>query len=964
MLNLVSLLRLVIKRLWHNPGLTISALAGMVCVLALTISVPVFSNAVTREMLRRELAQQAEDTRRSLFSMHFYYNDTSPPYVLDVDTSRKLAEYIAARLEDLAGFKVKQVVTQIESPGLPMRAMQGGVYDDDNLPLKSLRFVSEETLPEHAQVILGQWPAVGGPITGPIEIAIHERMADGMGINVGEQYSLGQGIEVEVAAVWREIDPREEFWFNSPGFVYGDLAWIPQDNYQSLLEPRFANPVFSTSWYVIVDDSSLRLEQAPTYARAIQRLDNEMRSQLTDSRMDYSPYELLLTFQERADSLATLLYAVGAPMVALALLFIGLTSSIAVQQHTPEMATMRSRGTSRLQILTMNLGESVLLTALALPLSFAVGWYAATVMSQTLSFLAFTPRPALTLTYDGLSIPFLIGVIAFIVLGRLLPALRYSQRQAVRRQQQRSRESTQPLWQRLYLDVLLLLLALYAYSALRGWAAQTKLVPQVRLSGQPYRDPLLFVAPALFAIAASVVLLRVVPFLARVLEAFGARLPGVWQFLSLQQIARRPQDHTSALMLIMISLSLAVFAASAARTLDKWLLDSVYYDTGADLAVREEPVPETSEMGGAMFPNLASGSEEPAGGEESASVTLADLGMTSDWYFSKEQHEEIPGVENVTRVGRYKGTAFVGRERIPGWILGVDRMELPQVAFFRDDFATVPLGELMNRLGAKISGVLVPAYVAEEQGLNVGDYLLISIVGGEETYERDFEVVGVYDFFPTVYPDERATFIVNLEYIFGNPDAVDDYDIWLSLIDGTQIPSLTDEIAKEMQMQLSVKGDAFSEIKKGQELVERVGLFGVLNVGFFAAGLMAAIGFVLYSYAALRRRFIELGILQAIGLSLRQLVGYLVTEQLLLMGLAITGGVVVGLMTSYLFVPFLRTSASQGSPVPPFQVFIGWKEAAGLALGFGLVLCLTMLGTIAYLVRLQIFQAVKLGETL
>ena len=160
--------------------------------------------------------------------------------------------------------------------------------------------------------------------------------------------------------------------------------------------------------------------------------------------------------------------------------------------------------------------------------------------------------------------------------------------------------------------------------------------------------------------------------------------------------------------------------------------------------------------------------------------------MISDWYFSQEQHKEIPGVENATRVGRYKGTAFVGRERIPGWILGVDRMELPQVAFFRDDFATVSLGELMNRLGAKPEGVLVPSYVADEQGLNVGDYLLISIVGGEETYERDFEVVGVYDYFPTVYPDERATFVVNLEYIFRNPDAVDDYEIWLSLTKGTR----------------------------------------------------------------------------------------------------------------------------------------------------------------------------------
>ena len=193
MSNLFALLHVVIKRLWHNLGLTISAMAGMVCVLAITICVPIFSNAVSREMLRRELAEQALDTRRALFSLHLYYNDTEPPHVLDVDTSTRLAEYIAARLEDLAGFSVQQVVMQIESPGLPMRAVQDGLYDDANLPLKSLRFVSVEGLPEHAQVIEGEWPAPETSDAGPIKIAIHERMADGMGLNVGEQYVAGPG---------------------------------------------------------------------------------------------------------------------------------------------------------------------------------------------------------------------------------------------------------------------------------------------------------------------------------------------------------------------------------------------------------------------------------------------------------------------------------------------------------------------------------------------------------------------------------------------------------------------------------------------------------------------------------------------------------------------------------------------------------------------------------------------------
>jgi putative ABC transport system permease protein len=155
--------------------------------------------------------------------------------------------------------------------------------------------------------------------------------------------------------------------------------------------------------------------------------------------------------------------------------------------------------------------------------------------------------------------------------------------------------------------------------------------------------------------------------------------------------------------------------------------------------------------------------------------------------------------------------------------------------------------------------------------------------------------------------------------------------------------------------------ESFNEMMVDRVLV---GLFGVFNVVFIATGLMPGIGFVLYSYASLRRRFIQLGILQAIGLSVKQLIGSLVLEQFLLMGLAILFGASIGLLSSYMFLPFLQVSSTPGSVIPPFDVLIGWAESGWLSLGFGLVLFLTVIGTIAYLARVKVFQAVKMGEAL
>jgi putative ABC transport system permease protein len=99
-------------------------------------------------------------------------------------------------------------------------------------------------------------------------------------------------------------------------------------------------------------------------------------------------------------------------------------------------------------------------------------------------------------------------------------------------------------------------------------------------------------------------------------------------------------------------------------------------------------------------------------------------------------------------------------------------------------------------------------------------------------------------------------------------------------------------------------------------------------------------------------------------LSIAQLIGYLVLEQFMLMGLAIAFGASIGLLVSYLFLPFLQVNAGSGAMIPPFEILIGWAESSWLSIGFGIVLIFTTLGTIVYLVRIKVFEAVKMGEAL
>lgn len=82
------------------------------------------------------------------------------------------------------------------------------------------------------------------------------------------------------------------------------------------------------------------------------------------------------------------------------------------------------------------------------------------------------------------------------------------------------------------------------------------------------------------------------------------------------------------------------------------------------------------------------------------------------------------------------------------------------------------------------------------------------------------------------------------------------------------------------------------------------------------------------------------------------------------MGIAIAFGAVFGFLTSVMFVPLLQISGAPGTPIPPFEVLIGWVESTWLILAFGVVLLIAVIGMITYLVQIKIFQAVKLGESI
>jgi putative ABC transport system permease protein len=232
-----------------------------------------------------------------------------------------------------------------------------------------------------------------------------------------------------------------------------------------------------------------------------------------------------------------------------------------------------------------------------------------------------------------------------------------------------------------------------------------------------------------------------------------------------------------------------------------------------------------------------------------------------------------------------------------------------------------------------------------------------------QTVEMDLEIVGGFDLFPTWYPEEDGPlFVGNLEHFFEMAGGQFPYNVWLKTDPDVDHEGIVEGV-RDLRLDVLNWEAPPVMVTDEQRRPERQGLFGALSVGFLAAALLTVMGFLFYALFSFRRRFIELGVLRAIGLSSVQMTAFLAWELAFLVVLGLVAGTGLGAWVSELFIPYLQVGTGPSAQIPPYVVEIAWPAILQIYALFGLLFVVALGGLAALLMRIKIFQAVKLGET-
>ena len=82
---------------------------------------------------------------------------------------------------------------------------------------------------------------------------------------------------------------------------------------------------------------------------------------------------------------------------------------------------------------------------------------------------------------------------------------------------------------------------------------------------------------------------------------------------------------------------------------------------------------------------------------------------------------------------------------------------------------------------------------------------------------------------------------------------------------------------------------------------------------------------------------------------------------LIFLGLAT--GTALGILVSQIFIPYLQVGDSITDLIPPFIVEIAWPAIMRIYVLFGALFAVALSALAVLLLRMKIFQAIKLGET-
>jgi len=447
-----------------------------------------------------------------------------------------------------------------------------------------------------ATLVAGTWPprATGGGAGTALPVAVPAATAARLRLHPGSTLVLqvaatGRQIAIRVTGIFRRSPGAGAYWTLDPAGSALPRAVGGFTIYPSMVASQAAMtargvPVTSASWVVGLDTARIGTGSLAALASSLgPDLAGLGSSAHLRNVVVTTGLPALLAGLEQAVVVARSQLAVG---ILILLVIAGATLALAVSllssQREAEAALLRARGASRRQLFRTGAGEALLLVAPAALLAPILGGLALPALARRGPLANSSIQIPVAFPAAAWLAALAAAAACALVIMRSWASAAQS---PVRAQALRGRRRVVAVAARSGLD-----LALVALAVLAGWQLAHYQAPvTVGVDGSIGVDPILVTAPVLGLAAAAVLMLRLLPAVARIGDRAAVRGRDLTAAVAAWQISRRPVRQAGPVLLAVLAVATSVIAIAEWSTWQRSVQDQASFSTGADLRVNLPP---------------------------------------------------------------------------------------------------------------------------------------------------------------------------------------------------------------------------------------------------------------------------------------------------------------------------------------------------------------------------------------
>ncbi|MDA1347386.1 MAG: ABC transporter permease [Chloroflexi bacterium] len=540
---------LIARRLASDWKLLLSIFLGIMVATVLIAGAPIYVNA-----LDRQGANTAIDNASDSFLNVFVHG---PNITLDdVGIARANASLQGALDEHLDGAVrggSKQIRTPIYLIGLPNRPLPSNASRIGD-PTRSAQ-VSQgyayniADIDEHVDYLDGS-PAGDttsqGPLGPVVEAVVGRRTALIFDLAVGDILEMAptlsnrSRVSLQIVGIVEPKDPQEEFWHGAAQVIFEPLPLEPTQSEEFEVDPEeppipifvteramidgignaFPNTLITANWIIFLERERLKQWGTSDLLDRINAVDAALSQAVPGSALFTGIRSLVPEYEQRSFFSRVPLALLLAVMVITVLYYLSMIVSYLVLSREDDVALLRSRGVTSLQMLRLYALEGGALTLIAVAVAPLLAYGAVAGAGKLPAFEDITGGSMLPVEFAWL--PFAVaaatGAVGLTIF--LVPALLGARSSLVMHKLRSSRPPSVPLFQRYYLDIGLLVLGGIVFWELqdRGQIVSGGLFDDVQV------NEALLLAPVLLLVAVALLFMRFFPLFVRFISGESAAI--------------------------------------------------------------------------------------------------------------------------------------------------------------------------------------------------------------------------------------------------------------------------------------------------------------------------------------------------------------------------------------------------------------------------------------------------------